>query len=430
MGTNSVPERPTGRAFVKRLFGILTLSLVAAACGGDSSDGIETTASPTTASPTTATTLAGATTTTSQPSADTGSSVVAPDWTLARVGNGIKPVLALDADDRPAIAWLVEELSEGFVSYASAAEGWSEERFVEGYFYGPIGLAFDPGGSPHIAYHDHQADTFQDDLGDLTHAVRAEAVRAEGAWTVDAATDDGHDGWDSTIAIGSDGVVRAAGIDPQQFGSQQGVEYYELSNDGWVVTAIGSGPIEYEWNVSLAISSTGRVALTYYDNNTRQLVFAELVDDEWQFDVVDENGDAGRFSSLAFDNDGAPHISYYQADTGTVRYATSGGNGWVVEDVGTLSDVEISFAGARRITAIDIDSTGAPHIVFGDQGVVRYGSLTGSGWEVSDILSTGDRPFGQLVTFVLDGEDTPHIATYEGTAADSETAEIVYLTKP
>jgi hypothetical protein len=334
-------------------------------------------------------------------------------------------VIALDADDLPAIAWLVEEVSAGFVSYASAAEGWSEERFVEGYFYGPIGLAFDPSGSPHIAYHDHQADTFQDDLGDLTHAVRA-----EGAWAVDAAADDGHDGWDSTIAIGSDGVVRAAGIDPQQFDRQEGVEYYELTDNGWTVTPIGSGPIEYEWNVSLATSSTGRVALTYHDNNTRQLVFAELVGGEWQFDVVDEDGDAGRFSSLAFDSDGAPHISYYQADTGTVRYATSDGSGWVVEDVGTLSDVEISFTGARRITAIDIDSTGTPHIVFGDQRVVRYGSLTGSGWEVSDILNAGDRSFGQLVTFVLDAGDTPHVATYEGTAADSESAEIVYLTKP
>ncbi len=334
-------------------------------------------------------------------------------------------MIALDADDRPAIAWLAEELPEGFVSFASAAQGWEEDRLIEGYFYGPIGLAFDPGGNPHIAYHDHQGQTFQDDLGDLTHAFRS-----EGAWNIAAANDDGHDGWDSTIAIGSDGVVRAAGIDPQQFGRQDGVEYYQLSDTGWQVTAIGSGPIEYEWNVSLATSTTGRVALTYHDNNTRQLMFGELVDGVWELDAVDSEGDAGRFSSLAFDGSGEPHISYFRADTGTVRYATRSGATWITEDVGSLSDVEISFTGARRITAIDVDSAGTPHIVFGDRSVVRHAARTDSGWETTDILTAGERLLGQLVSFTLDDADVPHVATYEGSAADSENAEIVYLTTP
>ncbi len=35
---------------------------------------------------------------------------------------------------------------------------------------------------------------------------------------------------------------------------------------------------------------------------------------------------------------------------------------WSLEDVGRLDDVEISFNGARRITAIDPDSSGSPHI--------------------------------------------------------------------
>lgn len=406
---------------------IAALALVAAACGGGSSEEAPTTVSapdPTTTTMTSA--PDGATTTTSAPdgAGTAGAIVVAPGWVLTPIGNGIKPILAIDTAGLPAIAWLVEELEEGFVAYAAAAQGWDEDRFVEGYFYGPIGLDFDPAGDPHVAYHDHQANSFQPELGDLTHAVRR-----LGDWDIEAAADDGHDGWDTTITIGTDGVVRAAGIDPQQFQSPDGVEYYELTEDGWQITAIGSGPIEYEWNVSLAVSDTGRVALSYHDNNTRQLVFAELDDGSWSLDIVDSDGDAGRFSSLAFDAAGTAHISYFAADEGTVRYATEAADGWLIEEVARLEDVEISFTGARRITAIDLDSAGGPHIVFGDRSVVGYGERTAAGqWEISDILTAGDRSFGQLVTFELDSADTPHIATYEGSAAESEDSVIVYIT--
>jgi len=120
-----------------------------------------------------------------------------------------------------------------------------------------------------------------------------------------------------------------------------------------------------------------------------------------------------------FDSADNPHISYYQTDTGTIRYAVRNSDGWTIENVGTLSDVQISFTGARRITAIDLDSSETPHIVFGDRGVIRYATPTGTGWEVSDILTAGDTPFGQLVTFRL-----------EGTASASTDAVIVYVTRP
>ena len=331
--------------------------------------------------------------------------MVAEGWAVQNLGAGAKPVLALDADDRPAVAWLSESIGEGFVSFASASEGWAEEQIVEGYFYGPIGLDFDPNDAPHVVYHDHQADTFQDHLGDLAHAFRA-----DGSWTADAAADDGHDGWDSTVAIGPDGIVRAAGIDPQQFSSQDGVEYYELGADGWSVTAIGSGPIEYEWNVALAVSDSGQVGMSYFNNNSADLIFASLTDGTWQLETVDAEGDVGRFSSLVFDDDGNPHVSYY-ANDGTIRYATRTIDGWSIEDVGQLEAVEIAFSGARRITAIDLDSNASPHIVFGDLEVVRHATRGDDGWVVADVLQAAGTPLGQLVSLAIGSNDAVHIAT-------------------
>jgi hypothetical protein len=399
------------------------IALAAAACSSDTSD---TSPAPTTADSSAATDAPSASDPTSdvaEPAAGVGL-VAADGWSATEVGAGIKPDLALDAEGAPAIAWLVEKEDEGFVSYAAEAEGWIEDRFIEGYFYGPIGLDFDAAGNPHIAYHDHQDTTFQPDKGDLVLAVRG-----DGEWDIDTAADDGHDGWDSTVVVGDDGVVRAAGVDPAQFQSEEGVEYYELTDGGWEITAIGTGPVEYEWNVSLDVGPAGEPALTYFDHVNQDLVFASLEGETWSLETVDSEGDVGRFSSLAVDTGGTAHISYYQADTSTVRYATNAGGAWSVEDVATLDAVEIGFTGARRITDIDIDSAGIPRIAFTDTAVVRLATGDEAGWTVEEVAAAGPLPLGQLVSLELDDADVPHIATYEVTAPSPLNGVIVHLTQ-
>ncbi len=69
-------------------------------------------------------------------------------------------------------------------------------------------------------------------------------------------------------------MVRAAGVDPAQFGREDGVEYYELSGGEWEVTAIGSGPVEYEWNVGLAAGPDGLPSISYYDQEAADMMWA------------------------------------------------------------------------------------------------------------------------------------------------------------
>jgi hypothetical protein len=420
------------RASVRGLILLAVLALVAAACSNDDESASDESSTPT--STETASESAASTTST----ADTATQgamegIVEGDltFTLAggfgarSIGEGVKPDVALAPDGTPGITYLLEDIS-GFIAYADAASGWTPDQVVQGYLYGPIGLAYAPDGGPHIGYHDHQDTEFQQDKGDLTVAVRDST-----GWTIDAARDDGHDGWDSTVAIGPDGVVRAAGIDPEQFDSTDGVEYYELVDGTWEVTAIGSGPVAYEFNVSLAVDPDGNPALTYYDTTNTDLKYASRQDGAWSIETVDTDDDVGRYSSLAFDSTGNPHISYLRLDdttTGTVRYATRTGDTWATADVDSLTDLRIGFSGARRVTAVAVGPDDRPTVAYSDESVVKLATSDGSAWSQVTLVEAGDRPLGQLVSLELSADGIPHLAIFEVTSESPLTGVVAYIT--
>jgi hypothetical protein len=163
----------------------------------------------------------------------------AQEWRSEEVSEGTKPELALDQLGRPHIAFMTEA-RDGAVSLATRdGDGWSVEEVAVGYFYGPLDIALDPAGNPHIAYHDHQAPSFDRELGDPVHAFK---VGPE--WVVETITHPGHDGWDTSIAVSATGEVHVASIDPAQFSSTEGVEWAVRAVDGrWSIEAIGSGPV-------------------------------------------------------------------------------------------------------------------------------------------------------------------------------------------
>lgn len=406
---------------------LLLLSLAAAACSSDDGDASNSTVTPANSEPEATATSAP---TGSEPESvgpTEISATIADGWSATVIGQGIKPTLALDSTGSPAIAYLFEAISGGFVSFAAAKEDWTPEQFAEGYFYGPLDLTFDLQDRPNIVYHDHQASNFRPELGDLVYALR------NGEWQITALEDDGHDGWDSAIAIGGDGIVPAAGIDPSQFNSTDGVEYYESVNGQWTVTAIGSGPIQYEFNVSLAVSPENLPALTYYDNINGDLMLASFDGSAWSIEAVATEGTVGKFSSLAFDADGRPHIVFFEEGNGNggrVMYAVRDENGWTLEAVGELTDVRQGMTGARRITSVALDAQGVPHVAFSDVGVISYATRTESGWKVEEIVSAGDRVLGQLVSLKVGANGTAHIAFYEVTQASPLDGLVVYLSRP
>ncbi len=410
------------------------LAIVAAACGGsgsgDSPPGTD--ASTTTAAEAVSTTTAAATVLTTTAGDQPGmppidrpdlTLTVADGWTVQSIGAGVKPVLALDSSGSPAVAWLFEQVGEGFVAYSAAQDDWNGSAVREGYFYGPIDLAFDPGDVPYIAYHDHQADDFDLALGDLT-LVFPKGDR----WTRDVARDPGHDGWDTALVIGSDGAFHAAGVDPSQFGSEVGVEYYNKTDAGWVVTPVGSGPTPYQYNIGLALDGNGSPVMTYYDFDNGDLIYASTDGTGWSSEVVSSEGDVGKYSSLKFHFDGRPAVTFFEqvgAESGNILYAIRQGDTWTVETVGAV--ISFEEGNARRNSSLAFDSQGRPHVAYSDTTGVWYAVLQDQGWETEQIV-TGDLPLGQLVSLQLDSADVAHLAIYEVTNSSPLDGSVAYLT--
>jgi len=97
--------------------------------------------------------------------------------------------------------------------------------------------------------------------------------------------------------------------------------------------------------------------------------------------------------------------------------------------VDSLTQLFFGFEGAREITSIKIDGDGNSWIAYVDEVNLKLAVWDGSAWQI-DLISTAqdrNKAFGQLVSLELDGDDVPHIATFEITDIGPLQGNILYF---
>jgi hypothetical protein len=265
-----------------------------------------------------------------------------------------------------------------------------------------------------VAWHDHENAEVSARNGNLVHAVSE-----GGAWQVATARDQGHDGFQTSIAVGG-GVVHAAGIEPIQYQTDQGVEHYVLEDGAWSVASIGTGALEYSYDVSLAVTRGGP-ALTYYDDRSEALVYAELDGEtkSWRLKRISMRDEPGEFSSLAFNAADFPHIAFSRGNGG-VLLATRTDAGWELQRVAVER-----FPSA---VALAFHPDGRPAIAFSNREAVRLAVRTMGEWSVETIAEADGRPFGKRVSLAVDADGTPHVAFYEVTRSQPLRGVVLYAT--
>ena len=131
---------------------------------------------------------------------------------------------------------------------------------------------------------------------------------------------------------------------------------------------------------------------------------------DFSTETIDATGNVGRYTSLALDAAGNPHITYLSLSTAKSKYARHSPSGWDIEDIG--------FGDVTSNRALDLDSHDVPSVVMGISYGTTIATRSNGTWTMSPVGGYGV----WWSALDIDGNDTAHIGymwsigsgTYQG----------------
>lgn len=173
-------------------------------------------------------------------------------------------------------------------------------------------------------------------------------------------------------------------------------------------------------------ASSGKSYIVYYDSTNRDLkcVFKPIKTTNngyrWNIPIIlDSAADVGRYTSMVLDSLQHPHVAYYDATNGDLKYIEK------VSAIWTAPLTIDSSGDVGQYTSISVDSKKYSHIAYYDatKGDLKYICWTDKGWSTPVVIdSAGD--VGQYASLKVDSADGIHIAYY-----DAANGNLKYLYK-
>lgn len=313
-------------------------------------------------------------------------------------GFGEHTSIALDKNDRPHITY--SYLYGGLYYTRWTGSSWYSEVVDtsgdrSGWFNS---LALDSHGSPHISYYNQ------------THQSLNYARLTENGWILqpiesrpDISSLSGY-----TFIFTS---ITLDGLDNPHisyFGFHDGiVRHAYCSQNTWYIEMIDKAG-KAGLYPSLALDANSYPHISYLDTSYGELKFARWTGSAWDIQVVDNSSFTGYFTSLALDSHGYPHISYYDLIYGSLRYARWMGSGWEIHTVDSPADGSLYTVG--WYTSLALDMYDNPHISYFDENgtSVKYAHWTGTSWDIQIIEQTSAL-FTKNTSIAIDSQNHPHI---------------------
>ncbi len=326
--------------------------------------------------------------------------MLAQEWSIIDAGRGVKPSLVLDSRDIPHIVYVDEDFTDGFFGYSVIENGEvTNTRFGEGgYYRGPAGIALNANNVIVVSAHDHTTEN------EIFFDLRG------GIWNQEFISSRNHDGWDNSIAVGSDRIVHTASTD-----FVDGIEYAVQRNGEWTKESLPTGPIFYNGSTSIVVDNDQNPHISYHNPNNEHLDYAVKRNDEWSLETIDEKGIYPDMVKDATDHMYVCYLSKISIDSSKVMVARQVGPNWTSEIIDTLTNMGPI---ASRVTSIALDDNQDIHISYGDRSIVKYAVKKNGSWNVQLVADTPGSVaiLGALTDMALDSEGNPHIVYYDVTS--------------
>jgi hypothetical protein len=124
--------------------------------------------------------------------------------------------------------------------------------------------------------------------------------------------------------------------------------------DGWVIECVDCPKLFSDMtDRSLRLDAEEHPHIAYGGDH---LYYAWHDGANWHYETAGDSPGVGLFASLALNEDGYPHISYYDYTNRDLKYAYQNASGWHIETV----DTELGYYDSR--TSLALDEGGYPHI--------------------------------------------------------------------
>jgi len=241
-------------------------------------------------------------------------------------------------------------------------------------------------------------------LSFLSFPSENQNARADHLWATIRVDNSDPSGGDSSIAMDSNNLPHISYLGGTALTSE--LRYAHFNGTFWNIMVVdASSPVTGRYS-SLALDSTDKSHIAYFDKTNGDLKYARLDGVVWVNETVESEGDVGYDSSLELDSSDRPHIAYHNATSTTLRYAHWNGTSWARETIDFTGHV------GTPQHSLELDSLDRPHIAYhASNDSMRYAYWNGSSWAIEIVpIKEGYRALGNTMSMALDSSDRPHIS--------------------